>query len=81
MPVLYRRAILPTTVLFLAAGYAMRALVGVVQGEPDVRPDPWADVEQAPAGPVLVPVRDVAGPASKRDPRARKAPARAIVMG
>ena len=68
MPAFSRPAFLPTAVLFLAAGYALRALVGVVPGEPAAGLDPDADVEQQAVDPVLVPVRDVADPASEHGP-------------
>jgi hypothetical protein len=63
-----RRAILPTAVLFLAAGYALRVLVGVVEGGPNAGPMPEVDVEQRPVDPVLVPVRDIEDPAAQREP-------------
>jgi len=60
-----------TAVSCLAAGYALRALVGIVQSEPDADPEPETDVEQEPVDPVLVPVREVADPAAPRDPGLR----------
>ena len=70
MPAFERRAILRTAVLFLAAGYALRAVVGVVPGEPDASLDPGADAEEQVVDPVLVPVRNVADPAPAREPPA-----------
>ena len=65
MPVFNRRAALP--VLFLAAGYALRALVGVVPAEPDAGLAPGIDVEQQSVDPVLVPARHATDPAAWRE--------------
>jgi hypothetical protein len=60
-----RRAILLTAVSCLAAGHALRALIGVAHSEPDVGQDPEGDVEEEAVDPI--PVRDVSGPAAARD--------------
>jgi hypothetical protein len=62
-----RRGILFTGVSCLAAGYAVRALVGLARGETDVDEEPWGDFEEEAVDPVLVPVRDDADPAAARE--------------
>jgi hypothetical protein len=63
-----RRAVLLTAVLFLATGYALRVLSGVVAGGPNAGPTPEIEFEQRPPDPVLVPVRDALDPATQRGP-------------
>ena len=55
MPMIDRRATFPVAVLFLAASYALRALIGVVEGGPNAGQVPEVEVEQKPVDPVLVP--------------------------
>jgi hypothetical protein len=71
---LHRRAVLLAAVPILAAGHALRALVAVIQGEPDAGPEPDADLDQA-EDPVLVPVRDIADPPPANTGKAKHAPA------
>ena len=56
------RGTLFTGVSCLAAGYAVRALVGLARGETGVGEEPWGDFEEEAVDPVLVPVRDAADP-------------------
>jgi hypothetical protein len=62
-----RRACVLTAVSFLAAGYALRAIVEVAQGAPDAAQDPGSEPEPEDVDDGLVPVGDVAGRIAERE--------------